>query len=208
MKLMSRQPSVLSASGSLRWVFPAWLFVALQASAATVGPVGYTNGFSARPPATDWATLNMAGGPTDNYDPDAEMNARITASGVTAQTVSDTGNPPVANASAVWSSAGLYLQTRPTGNRATVLMGKFVNHSGSNATQITLSYLFTIAAAGASEEPGRGTRAYFSLTGQANSWTNVPALNTIASTDGSSTLECQHLLALDQRRQPFPRLVG
>ncbi len=157
-------------------------------AAASVGPAGYTNGFSAQAPTTDWATLNIAGGSTDNYNPDAEVNASVSANGVTAQTVFDAGNPPVANANAVWSSTGFYLQTRPTGNRATVLMGKFVNNTGTNATQIRLDYLFTIAAGGASEENGRGTRVYFSVTGQANSWTNVPALNTIASTDGSSTL--------------------
>jgi hypothetical protein len=68
-----------------------------------------------------------------------------------------------------------------------VLMGKFVNNTGTNATQIALSYLFTIAAGGVPEESGKGTRVYFSLTGQANSWTNVPGLNTTASADGSST---------------------
>ena len=209
--------STLSASVSLNWINGGSLFVlwlddnasgggtdsanqmdnfSLRVTAGTpnstiaasVGPAGYTNGFSAQPPTTDWATLNIAGGSTDNYSPDAEVNASVSASGVTAQTVFDAGNPPVANASAVWSSTGLYLQTRPTGNRATVLMGKFVNHTGTNATQITLSYLFTIAAGGASEENGRGSRVYFSLTGQANSWTNVPALNTTVSTDESSTL--------------------
>jgi lysophospholipase L1-like esterase len=187
MKLMFPKTIGRGASFPFPQVFAVMLLAAVHAIAATVGPVGYTNGFSAQPPATDWATLNVAGGSTDNYSPDAEVNANVTASGATAQTILDGGNPPAANASAVWSSTGLYLQTRPTMNRATVLMGKFVNNTGTNATQINLSYLFTIAAAGASEESGRGTRVYFSLTGQANSWTNVPALNTTASAGGSST---------------------
>jgi hypothetical protein len=175
-------------------IFGALLLTAVHATAATVGPAGYTNGFNVQPLATDWATLNISGNGPDPCPPDVEVNASVSAGGVTAQTVFDAGNPPVANASAVWSSAGLYLQTRPTGNRATVLMGKFVNNTGTNATQITLSYLFTIAAGGASEENGRGTRVYFSLTGQANSWTNVPALNTIASVDESSTLSASIFL--------------
>jgi lysophospholipase L1-like esterase len=169
-------------------VIAALLFAVVHATAAVVGPAGYTNGFIVRPPTTDWATLSLVGGSGDAYSPDATVNASVSASGVTAQTVSDAGNPPAANASAAWSSTGLYLQTRPTMNLATVLMGKFVNNTGTNATQITLSYLFTIAAGGVSEENGRGTRFYFSLTGQTHSWTNVPALNTTVSTDGSSTL--------------------
>jgi hypothetical protein len=180
MKLMFRKTIGRGASFLFPKVFAALLFAAVHATAATVGPAGYTNGFNVRPPATDWATLSISGGSGDAYTPDAEVNASVTASGVTAQTVFDAGNPPVANASAVYA-AGLYLQTRPTMNRATVLMGKFVNNTGTNATQIALSYLFTIAAGGVPEENGKGTRVYFSLTGQANSWTNVPALNTTAS---------------------------
>src|SRR5262245_63656284 len=158
----------------------------LPAKGALVGSNGYTNSFSTQPLAADWAMLNLAGDPLDVYTPDAEVNANISAGGVTTQTMADGGNPPAANASATWSSSGLYLQTRPTGNRATVLMGKFVNDTGTNATQIALSYVFTIAAGGVTEDIGKGTRVYFSLTGTPNSWANVPALNTTASTGGSS----------------------
>ena len=75
---------------------------------------------------------------------------------MTNRTVADAANPPAANANAVWSSTGFYLQTRPTGNRYTVLMGKFMNDSGTNATEIGLSYLFTIAAGGTGEDAGHG----------------------------------------------------
>src|SRR6185503_14919673 len=34
----------------------------------------------------------------------------------------------------------------------------------------------------------KGTRVYFSLTGAANSWVNLPALNTTSSSAGSSTM--------------------
>ena len=164
------------------------LFCALHAVGAIVGPSGYTNSFSFQPPAEDWAMLNLAGDPVDVYTPDEEVNTNVIAADVSVQTMMDMGDPPEANENAVWSSTGLYLQTRPTGNRATVLMGKFVNNSGSNATQITVSYLLTIMAMGAmeeaTEESGRGTRVYFSLSGEANSWTNEAALNSSFSTDG------------------------
>jgi hypothetical protein len=154
------------------------LFLSGNARAASLGPAGYTNAFGTQPAAADWATLSVAGVSSDNYNTDTEVNAGITAGGVTAQTTSSTGNPPLALGTATWSSSGFYLQTRPTGNRYTVLMGKFVNNTGTNATQITLTYDLTIAgAAGAIEEAGKGTRAYYSLSGLANSWVNLPSLN-------------------------------
>jgi lysophospholipase L1-like esterase len=169
----------------LRSEFAVFLLCSVCAPGAVVGPGGYANSFSTQPPSADWAMLNIAGDPVDIYNPDTEVNASITAGVVTAQTISDTGNPPNANAMAMWSSTGLYLQTRPTGNRATVLMGKFVNQTGSNVTQIAVSYRLMIAAMGAVEESGRGTRAYFSLSGLLNSWTNVPSLNSTLNMDGN-----------------------
>jgi len=161
------------------------LFAAVHAIGAVVGPTGYTNSFGAQPPAVDWAMLNIAGDGGDSYTPDTEVNASISAAGVTGQAMLDMGNPPNANANAVWSSTGLYLQTRPTGNRATVLMGKFTNSTGSNVTRIAVSYVLTIAAMQAIEESGYGTRLYVSLTGETNSWANVPALNSTLSSDGT-----------------------
>src|SRR5688572_3805421 len=102
------------------------LFCALHAVGAIVGPSGYTNSFSFQPPAEDWAMLNLAGDPEDVYTPDTDVNTNVIAADVTLQTMMDMGSPPEANENAIWSSTGLYLQTRPTGNRATVLMGKFV----------------------------------------------------------------------------------
>jgi lysophospholipase L1-like esterase len=159
--------------------------------AASVGPAGYTNSFAALPPAADWATLNIAGGGGDTYDLDTDVNAVITSSGVTAQTTLSTSDPPSASGTATWSSLGLYLQTRPTQNRYTVLMGKFVNNTGTNATQARLSYVMTFSGPTAPEE--KGTRVYYSLTGTANSWINLPALNSTANT-GSYPLSTNVLL--------------
>ncbi len=162
-----------------------------ESSAASVGPAGYTNSFASHPPATEWATLSIGGGGGDTYDLDTDVNAIITASGVTAQPAENSGNPPAAGQIAYWSSTGLYLQTRPSQNRYTVLMGKFVNNTGTNATQVRLSYVMTFSGPTAPEE--KGTRVYYSLTGAANSWANLPALNSTANT-GSYPLSTNVLL--------------
>src|SRR5262245_39304914 len=161
------------------------LCVAMRAMPANVPQSGYTNDFGSQPPAVDWATFNVAGAAANTYDLDTDVNAAITAAGVSAQTTLDMGNPPVQLATATWSSTGFYLQIRPTGNRYTVLMGKFVNDTGTNATEIAISYLFTIAGAANAEEAGKGTRVYYSLTGATNSWTNLGALNTTAAAGAS-----------------------
>jgi acid phosphatase type 7 len=157
-------------------------------SGCLVGPGGYTNSFDIQPPRSEWATVSRGGGANDNYTFDTDVNANITASGVTNRTTSDPANPPAANASATWSSTGNYLQTRPTGNRYTVLMSKFMNVSGTNATQIGISYQFTIASGGTGEDSGKGTQVYYSLTGQTNSWINLPTFSTTAQDNTSGLM--------------------
>jgi hypothetical protein len=152
----------------------------LQAAAVAANG-GYVNRFETQPPAADWATFSRAGGANDSYEMDADVNANITAAGVTAAVASDSANPPAANANAIWSSGGQYLAVRPTGNRYTVLMGKFVNDTGTNATEVTIAYQLTITGGGVAEESARGTRVYYSLSGLANSWVNIPALSTTAN---------------------------
>lgn len=162
------------------------LLLAGHAIAASVPPSGYTNDFSAQPLAADWATASFGTQAGEVYTPDTDVNANITANGITTQTTPNTGNPPMQLATATWSSTGFYLQTRPTGNRYTVLMGKFTNATGTNATQVAISYTFTVPASGATEDIGN--RAYYSVTGLAGSWTNIAALNSLASTVTSLTL--------------------
>ncbi len=181
-------PSALpfdAAAPGATWTFN---FINLNPQAAVVGPEGYLNSFATQPPATDWATSSANGGAADNYDMDADINANITASGITTRVPADAANPPAKMTTAVWSSTGLYLQLRPTGNRYTVLLGKFLNNTGTNATQVGLSYVFTIAAGGVAEDAGKGTRVYYSLSGLPNSWVNLPTFNSTASANGSSTL--------------------
>jgi hypothetical protein len=181
--------SILCSSFTALFLLPG------GASAASVGPTGYTNDFSTQPPAADWATFARSGFSGETYDMDSDVNATITASGVTSQTMSNAGDPAAFTQLATWSSTGHYLQTRPSGVRYTALMGKFVNDSGINATQVTVSYLFTVAGQPNSEDTDKGTRVYYSLTGLANSWTNLAALNVNSSTNLSLALATD--LALD-----------
>src|SRR5689334_7173508 len=159
----------------------ALVCLSARSFAASVGPSGYANDFATQPPATDWATLSVAGAAGVQYDMDTNVNFTITGTGVTAQTAPGTGTPPAAAGTAIWHSTAFYLQTRPTGNRYTALMAKFVNNSGTNATEIRVGYDFTVVSAGVPEETGRGTRAYYSLTGLADSWVNIGVLNTTES---------------------------
>src|SRR5688572_1712000 len=100
----------------------ASLLITAIARCASVSPGGYTNDFAIQPPAEDWATASRVGLQGDVYDMDVDVNANITAAGVTNQTVARANNPPGLLTNATWSSIGFYLQTRPQGNRYTALM--------------------------------------------------------------------------------------
>ena len=160
----------------------------VPANASVVGPTGYTNDFSTQPMAVEWATLSIAAAAADAYTVDADVNTSITLNNVTNRTTSAAGDPPLQLATAVWSSTAFYLQTRPTGNRYNVLMGRFLNQTGTNATQLNVSYLFTLAGPATAEDAEKGTRAYYSLSGQTGSWVNIPAFNTTAAAASSVTL--------------------
>jgi len=66
-------------------VVAAFLVFSDKVRAATVGPSGYTNDFTVQPQATDWATFSQQGSSGDSYNMDTDVNAAITAAGVTAQ---------------------------------------------------------------------------------------------------------------------------
>jgi hypothetical protein len=68
-----------------------------------------------------------------------------------------------------------------------MLLGKFVNNTGTNASEISISYVLNIAGNPALEDAGKGTRVYYSLTGATGSWVNLPTFNTTA-TNGTYNL--------------------
>src|SRR5262245_36396973 len=126
-------------------IFPAVLLLTCShLRAASVTSAGYTNDFSAQPAAGDFSTRSIgaaAGDVTTAAGVDSAVQTN-TASLMTAQCASATGTPPAAAGAAVWSSAGGYLQTRPTQNSITLLMATLVNNSGSDATGVRIIYDF------------------------------------------------------------------
>src|ERR1043166_4072657 len=163
--------------------------LATTVQAASVGLAGYTNDFSTLPPAADWSYFNIAGGNAD-IGSTAQMDATIeaiAASSINNQLTTDsTINPPAASAFGTWSALGFFIQTRPTGNAASVIMCTLVNNLGGDASSVTLSYDFTKAAVLAEEVDGH--RAYYSLSGAAGSWVALPEFSSGAPGRLSATL--------------------
>src|SRR5213594_779321 len=125
------------------------------AKAASVGSGGYTNDFATLPSVADWSYFSIAGGSgnlTDVPGLDAAVQA-VPAGSINTVVLSDPGNPPAFDAAATWSSTGFYLQTRPTGNNATLLMCTLVNNLASAASSIHIQYNLTSAASVAEEVP-------------------------------------------------------
>jgi len=147
--------------------------------AATVSVNGYTNSFSTLPAAADWSYINLAGG-NSTYTTPAQLDAAVAAlpaSSITTQLNTDPSPAaaPGTNAFGNWNQAGLFIHTRPTGNGASIIMCTLVNGIGNPAGSVTLSYDFTRVSIGAEDDPAfNGHRAYYSLTGLANSWTVIP----------------------------------
>src|SRR5688572_22719959 len=139
------------------------------AQAASVASGGYTADFTSQPLVADWATFSIGGGAGD-ITTAAAMDAAVqnlSAATITSAVAVDAANPPGINSLAVWSSAGAYLQTRPTGNGATVLMCQLVNNLGVEAVAASVAYDFAKVAPAAEEVAGQ--RAYYSLSGAARS---------------------------------------
>ncbi len=167
------------------FVCAALLLFATSSFAALVGPAGYTNGFTTNQLTADWASFSRAGGGNDTYDLDIEANTNISLLVLTNQIATDAAAIPAASATSVWSSAGQFIATRPTGNRYTALVGKFVNNTGTNATQVALSYSLAFAFSGggtvATEDAGKGSHVYYSLSGTLSNWSTLATLNSTAN---------------------------
>lgn len=159
-------------------------YLAPRAGAAVVGPAGYTNDFSTRPAAADFSTSSggIAGGSAD-ITTAAALDAyvqNVAAGSITTQVTDSSANspndPPIRLASAQWTSGGsAYLVTRPTGNRATILMATLVNNTGTNCNVLHLNYQLTVGASYAEDVPGQ--RLYYSFSTASNNWKTVPAVS-------------------------------
>ncbi len=143
--------------------------------AVTTSPV--TNSFVSQPPASQWSTYSVAGssgtiGNTTALD--------STATGLAASTINVTipadpsGGTPAQASLAVWSSAG-YLQSRPSGNAATILMATLRNSTSGTAGVFNVHYDLTVVSPMTEETPG--LRAFYSFTGAAGSWQPLASLS-------------------------------
>ena len=158
--------------------------------AASVGNSGYTNDFTALPAAADWSTVSIAGASGTPADAAAlDTSARATAaSGITTPLSSDPVSPATAVGTASWSSLGLYVQTRPTGNAATLLMCTLQNATSFAVGSVTISYDF--AKATVVTEEVEAHLAYYSTSGAANSWIPIPEFTSASPGRLSATLLC------------------
>ncbi len=156
--------------------------LATNAGAALVGPGGYTNDFSIRPLAADFSTSSGIAGAAGDTTTAAGLDAyvqNVAASAINSQvTDSSPADPPAKLGPAQWTSGGTsYLVTRPTGNRATVLMARLVNNTGTNCNVFHFNYQLTVGASFTEEVPGQ--RLYYSFSSASNTWTSLPAVSGI-----------------------------
>lgn len=151
-------------------------------SVGTNGSVKWT--FDTAPAATDWSTLSVGTGSSVITTPaqlDAAVELLSAASITNALPVSAT-YPPIEGALARWNSIRQLLESRPAGNSFTVLMATLRNDSGKSQPWLTVIYdLVAVTNQLSGSEPVPGHRVYFSRTGAAGSWQNIPALSVSVS---------------------------
>ena len=161
--------------------------VSTHAISIGAGPI--TLDFATAPGAADWSTIaaGLASSATGEltYGTPAQLDAgvqTIAQTAATAALVVSATNPPSVNASGRYNSTLALLQTRPltvntaATSAAAFMIGRLVNSNAVSITNLDVSFLGGIFTNGGTEQiPGQ--RVYFSLTGLANSWTNIAGLN-------------------------------
>jgi hypothetical protein len=154
----------------------ACLAVQAQISVPAGGSAVQT--FDTQPAATEWSQGSVAGGNGDITTAaalDTGVNTDVSAGALGAQLLSSPGSPPTLNAAGQWASAGLYIMSRPTGDRYTVIMATLRNDTPNPATSVKIEYDLKVEAP--VTEQILGHRVYVSTTGAAGSWVNVPGFN-------------------------------
>jgi hypothetical protein len=126
---------------------------------------------------TNWSVLSIAGGAGDITDAgtlDTAVINNTDAAAITGALTAHGTEPPAQNATPRWNSAGLYLQTRPTGNGYQILMARVQNGTGADQNQIVVTYDFAQRNNIPVNESVAGHRLYYSLTGAPGSWVAPP----------------------------------
>ena len=160
-----------------------------------VGPLT----FDASPSSNDWTTLSVVPSSAASIITGAGLDAAVqtnTAASINAVLGTNSIIPPSPLATAQWNSTGYYLQTRPVGNSATLLMATLRNDTGSDASDVTVSYtLGALVAAGSGIlEQVPGHRAYYSLTGTTGSWVHIPEFDSASPSNAGPRSAILNLL--------------
>lgn len=157
--------------------------MSLTHGAISVTPTGSAVlDFAAQPNVADWSTLSIDGVPEDYIDA-AGIDTLVqiyAATDIATSLGSSSTVPPSANVIARRNTDQQYLQSRPNGAGAILLMATLQNNTGAAVPFLNVSYTFGSAIGDgltAAEEVS-GLRAYYSLTGEANSWQPIPAFTT------------------------------
>lgn len=134
--------------------------------------------FDAAPAATEWATATVAGNGgtiTDVAGLDAAVGG-LTAGGITTVLPTSGTEPPSTSAAGFrYNTSNDNIQSRVTTVAATILKAVLQNDTGSDQTTITVSY--TLGSGQLITEQIPGIRAYYSVSGNAGTWVNIPELS-------------------------------
>ena len=159
--------------------------LATAASAAlSVGPSGYTNGFSSlesvtNNPPTGWWSKSVEGGDNDSIATPLDLDGNVQTNSavfISSGLGASASVPPTAAGVARWNSANQNVQTRPTGNMYSLLMAELQNDSGADANAAVVTYSFGVVQNPDVVEEIPGHRAYFSTNGAPGTWQLLPAL--------------------------------
>jgi len=184
----SKKPSIMKKTLTSLLVGAACLAGSLAQAQVLVNS---TETFDAVPPVTSWSTRSVpgaGGAPATLVDLTALVQTNTATLINTALGTSGTV-PPSSLAIARQNSTALYVQTRPTGNAATILMATITNSTGVNLPTPKISYDFLLPSAVAGEDAETaGHVVYYSLTGAENSWVQIPELTSAQPTPVAGAL--------------------
>ena len=171
---------------------PLFLAISLApfASAATLITAGVTvtETFGSAPAVADWGTKPMTSLALADATAFDTSIQNFTVSGLnTLASVSGTtlGSAPGSNSSARYATDLGALHTHATGGGYVPLVATVKNSTGVTLDSVSLAYDFNASGTGGGPLPGY--RVYYSTTGLANSWINIPSFNNAVTVQAYST---------------------
>lgn len=153
--------------------------LANSAQAAISVPTASPLTLDTAPAATEWSTLDITPGNAGTFNDATTLDAAVVtnaAAAITTVLPTSPTVPPSANRVFRYNTTSLNIQSRVTGAPYSVLLATLQNDSGSDATSLTISY--DMGSGQPNPEQVPGLRVFYSLSGAANSWTQIPELTT------------------------------